>query len=93
MPAAVLAPAHVDHVVGEVLTETGVGENRLALGIRLCLQVPHHLELQGRKAGVGVLPAVFALAFVADLFTYIVTSFQLALAFPSAEGGFGECKF
>lgn len=43
-----------------------------------------------RKAGVGVLPAVFALAFVADLFTYIVTSFQLALAFPSAEGGFRE---
>ena len=43
-----------------------------------------------RKAGVGVLPAVFALAFVADLFTYIVTSFQLALAFPASEGGFGE---
>lgn len=43
-----------------------------------------------RKSGVGVLPAVFALAFVADLFTYIVTSFQLALAFPAAEGGFGE---
>lgn len=43
-----------------------------------------------RKVGVGLLPAVFALAFVADLFTYVVTSFQLALAFPSAEGGFGE---
>lgn len=42
-----------------------------------------------RRLGVGVLPAVFALAFVADLSTYVVTSFQLALAFPSAEGGFG----
>ena len=54
VPPAADRPADIDHVVGEVLTETGVGENRLALGIRLCLQVPHHLELQGRKAGVGV---------------------------------------
>ncbi|TFV60027.1 energy-coupling factor ABC transporter permease [Mycobacterium sp. PS03-16] len=43
-----------------------------------------------RKAGLGVLPAVFALAFVADLVTYVVTSVQLALAFPAADGGFGE---
>ena len=43
-----------------------------------------------RKAGVGLLPAVFALAFIADLATYVVTSFQLALAFPAAQGGFGE---
>lgn len=43
-----------------------------------------------RKAGLGVLPSVFALAFVADLVTYIVTSIQLALAFPAAEGGFAE---
>ncbi|MEZ0340747.1 energy-coupling factor ABC transporter permease [Mycobacterium sp. pV006] len=43
-----------------------------------------------RRAGVGVLPAVFALAFVADLVTYLVTSIQLALAFPAAEGGVGE---
>lgn len=43
-----------------------------------------------RKAGIGILPAVFALAFVADLVTYVVTSIQLALAFPSVEGGFVE---
>ncbi|CAJ1579171.1 energy-coupling factor ABC transporter permease [[Mycobacterium] wendilense] len=43
-----------------------------------------------RRAGVGLLPAVFALAFVADLVTYVVTSLQLALAFPAAEGGFAE---
>lgn len=43
-----------------------------------------------RRAGVGVLPAVFALAFVADLATYVVTSVQLALAFPSAQGGIVE---
>ncbi|MDY6807980.1 MAG: energy-coupling factor ABC transporter permease [Actinomycetota bacterium] len=43
-----------------------------------------------RKAGVGLLTSVFALAFVADLVTYVVTSFQLSLAFPSSEGGFWE---
>ncbi len=42
-----------------------------------------------RKAGVGLLTSVFFLAFVADLFTYVVTSFQLAIAFPASEGGFG----
>ncbi|HEX2314156.1 MAG TPA: energy-coupling factor ABC transporter permease [Thermomonospora sp.] len=36
----------------------------------------------------GLLPAVFAGAFVADLTTYCVTSTQLALAFPDAESGF-----
>lgn len=36
----------------------------------------------------GLLPAVFAGAFVADLVTYCVTSVQLALAFPDAESGF-----
>ncbi|SEG70258.1 cobalt/nickel transport system permease protein [Thermomonospora echinospora] len=37
---------------------------------------------------LGLLPAVFAGAFVADLTTYCVTSVQLALAFPDAESGF-----
>lgn len=32
--------------------------------------------------------SIFAAAACADLFTYVVTSIQLALAFPSAEGGF-----
>jgi cobalt/nickel transport system permease protein len=35
-----------------------------------------------RKARIGLLPSVFAAAFVADLATYMVTSVQLALAFP-----------
>jgi cobalt/nickel transport system permease protein len=38
--------------------------------------------------GLGLLPAVFAGAFVADLTTYCVTSVQLALAFPDQESGF-----
>lgn len=40
-----------------------------------------------RKAA-GILWAVFFAAVAADLGTYIVTAFQLALAHPSAEGGF-----
>jgi len=32
--------------------------------------------------------AVFSAAALGDLFTYIVTAFQLSLAFPSPEGGF-----
>ena len=36
-----------------------------------------------QKARVSMAPSVFAAAVVADLFTYVVTSFQLALAFPS----------
>ncbi|HUV25477.1 MAG TPA: energy-coupling factor ABC transporter permease [Methanomassiliicoccales archaeon] len=35
-----------------------------------------------RKARIGLLSSVFAAALVADLATYVVTSVQLALAFP-----------
>ncbi|MEV0974621.1 MULTISPECIES: energy-coupling factor ABC transporter permease [Microtetraspora] len=41
-----------------------------------------------RRLGGGLLGAVFAGAFVADLVTYCVTSAQLALAFPDPAGGF-----
>lgn len=40
-----------------------------------------------RSAGAGLLPAVFAGVALADLATYVTTSFQLALAFPDAESG------
>ena len=33
--------------------------------------------------------SVFLAAFMGDLFTYCVTSFQLALAYPSEAGGVG----
>ena len=38
-----------------------------------------------RKAGVKDLVAVFITATIADLFTYVVTSFQLGLAFPAGN--------
>lgn len=34
-------------------------------------------------------PSTFAAAFAADLFTYVVTAAQLALAFPAVDGGYG----
>ena len=40
------------------------------------------------KAGVNRKVTVFLAAAVGDLFTYCVTSIQLAMAYPSAEGGF-----
>ena len=42
-----------------------------------------------RRAGGGLLPAVFVAAFLADLSTYVVTSFQLAIAHPADPGGIG----
>ena len=40
-----------------------------------------------RRLKVNRWVSVFLAAFLGDIFTYCVTSFQLALAYPSAEGG------
>lgn len=40
-----------------------------------------------KKLKVPAAVAVFFAAFIGDLFTYVVTSFQLAAAFPDASGG------
>ncbi|KIL98169.1 Substrate-specific component CbiM of cobalt ECF transporter [Paramagnetospirillum magnetotacticum MS-1] len=45
-------------------------------------------KLAGRLGAPAAL-AVFLSAFLGDLSTYLVTSFQLALAFPDAQSGFG----
>lgn len=42
----------------------------------------------GEKAGINTYVTVFFAAALADLFTYVVTSIQLALAFPAETGGF-----
>lgn len=42
-----------------------------------------------RRAGAGLPAATFLAAALGDLATYVVTSFQLALAFPDPAGGFG----
>lgn len=41
------------------------------------------------KLRVNRLVSVFAASFIGDLFTYCVTAFQLALAYPSETGGVG----
>ncbi len=40
-----------------------------------------------KRWNVNPLVSIFAAAFLGDLFTYCVTGFQLAIAYPSAEGG------
>jgi cobalt/nickel transport system permease protein len=41
----------------------------------------------GKAVGLNIFVTVFLAAAFADLVTYVVTSFQLALAFPAATGG------
>ena len=41
----------------------------------------------GRKCGISKRISIFLSAAFGDLFTYCMTSCQLALAFPSREGG------
>ena len=43
-----------------------------------------------RKFNVKLIPTVFIAAVLSDLITYVVTSFQLALAYPSAMGIMGS---
>lgn len=42
-----------------------------------------------KRLKVNRLAAVFMAAFMGDLFTYCVTSLQLAIAYPSTQGGIG----
>jgi len=41
-----------------------------------------------RDTSVNVYITVFLVTALADLFTYVTTSFELALAYPAATGGF-----
>lgn len=45
-----------------------------------------------RSLKVGLTPSVFIAAALSDLVTYVVTSLQLALAYPSAGGVLGSFK-
>jgi cobalt/nickel transport system permease protein len=42
----------------------------------------------GKALGLNTFVTVFLAASLADLFTYVITSLQLALAFPAETGGF-----
>lgn len=66
---------------------TTLGANVVSMGI-VGPAVGYAVFKTMRKANVGIGPSMFATAALADLVTYIVTAFQLALAFPGDLGGF-----
>ncbi|KQC05162.1 MAG: cobalamin biosynthesis protein CbiM [Methanolinea sp. SDB] len=65
---------------------TTLGANVFSMGIAGPV-VAYALYMAGKKASLNTFVNVFIAATVADLFTYVVTAGQLALAFPAAEGG------
>jgi len=66
---------------------TTLGANIFSMGIAGPL-VAWGVYRAGKAAGINTFVTVFLAAALADLFTYVVTSIQLALAFPAEAGGF-----
>lgn len=66
---------------------TTLGANVFSMGIAGPI-VAWAIYRAGTKAGINTFVTVFLAAALADLFTYVVTSVQLALAFPAEAGGF-----
>jgi cobalt/nickel transport system permease protein len=65
---------------------TTLGANTFSMGI--AGPIVGYLVYKGSmKSGINMYLAVFLAALLADWATYIVTSIQLALAFPAASGG------
>jgi cobalt/nickel transport system permease protein len=65
---------------------TTLGANVFSMGIAGPL-LAYGIYRAGTKAGINPFVVVFLAASLADLFTYIITSLQLALAFPAEAGG------
>ena len=70
---------------------TTLGANLFAMGIAGAI-VARVVFVGSRRARLSVAMATFWAAALGDLFTYVVTSFQLAWAFPDPAGGF-EASF
>ncbi|MDG6257051.1 MAG: energy-coupling factor ABC transporter permease [Methanomicrobiaceae archaeon] len=66
---------------------TTLGANVFSMGIAGPI-IAWLIYRAGMKAGINTFVTVFLAASLADLSTYIVTSMQLALAFPAEVGGF-----
>jgi cobalt/nickel transport system permease protein len=64
---------------------TTLGANVFSMGIAGPV-VAYLVYKAGMKAGINTYVTVFFAAALADLFTYVVTSVQLALAFPGTAG-------
>ena len=65
---------------------TTLGANTFSMGIAGPV-VGYFVYKLAMKSGLNLYVAVFLAAMLADWATYIVTSIQLALAFPAASGG------
>jgi cobalt/nickel transport system permease protein len=65
---------------------TTLGANTFSMGIAGPL-VGYIIYKASMKSGLNLYLAVFLAAMLADSATYLVTSLQLALAFPAASGG------
>ena len=68
---------------------TTLGANLFSMGIAGAW-VAYLVYKMMRKANASTSLAMFMAAFLGDLFTYVVTSVQMALAFPSQAGGVME---
>jgi len=67
---------------------TTLGANVFSMGIA-GPAVAYIVYRVGTRAGINTYATVFVAAALADLATYVVTSVQLALAFPGTTGFFG----
>ena len=65
---------------------TTLGANTFSMAIAGPF-VAYGIYLLCRKCKVNKMAGIFLAAFLGDLFTYCVTSIQLALAFPNTHGG------
>jgi cobalt/nickel transport system permease protein len=65
---------------------TTLGANVFSMGIAGPF-VAYSLYRAGKAINLNFFVTVFLASAIADLFTYVVTSFQLALAFPAQAGG------
>ncbi len=65
---------------------TTLGANTFSMAIAGPL-LSYGLYLLCKKLKVNRYVGIFLASFLGDLFTYCITSIQLAIAYPSAEGG------
>lgn len=66
---------------------TTLGANDFSMGIAGPL-LGYLVYRVAKKVNLNIFVNIFLVAFVADLFTYVITAIELAAAFPAAHGGF-----
>ncbi|MGB8219752.1 MAG: energy-coupling factor ABC transporter permease [Methanoregula sp.] len=66
---------------------TTLGANVFSMGIAGPL-LGYAVYRVGKAVNLNIFVNIFLVTFVADLFTYVITSIELAAAFPATHGGF-----